>query len=35
MGHGKDILDGLKEPTRALRGEIPGVFDAFVGVSSR
>ena len=29
MGHGKDILDGLKEPTRALRGEIPGVFDAY------
>ena len=29
MGHGKDILDALKEPTRALRGVIPGVFDAY------
>ena len=29
MGHGKDILAGLKEPTRALRGAIPAVFDAY------
>lgn len=29
MGHGKEILDELKAPTRALRGHIPGVFEAY------
>ena len=29
MGHGREILDGLKEPTRALAAQIPGVFSAY------
>ncbi len=29
MGHGKDTLDALKEPRRALQGEIPAVLDAY------
>ena len=29
MGQAKETLDGLKEPTRALRSQVPGVFDAY------
>ena len=29
MGHRKDILEGLKEPPRTLRGRIAGVLDAY------
>ena len=33
MGTGKDILDGLKEPSRALRSQIPGVYEAYGAMS--
>lgn len=28
MGHGKDVQDGLREPYRALRNQLPEVFRA-------
>jgi hypothetical protein len=29
MAHGKDVLDGLKGPPRALRTQHPSVFEAY------
>lgn len=29
MAHGKAVLDELKEPSRALREQIPGVYQAY------
>lgn len=31
-GHGKDVQDGLREPSRALRQRIPGVYQAYAGL---
>jgi AhpD family alkylhydroperoxidase len=29
MGHGKDVQDGLREPYRAFRNQLPEVFKAY------
>lgn len=33
MGQAKEILDDLKEPTRALYAQIPGAFDGYRAIS--
>jgi AhpD family alkylhydroperoxidase len=34
MNQAKEILDELREPVRALRDQIPGVFDGYGAMSS-
>ncbi len=34
MAAGKEILDGLRQPTRDLRGHIPAVFEGYAALSA-
>lgn len=34
MTHAKEILDELRQPVRALRDQIPGVFDGYGAMSA-